>query len=81
MADKQKPARRRMKDLPLWQWGLICIASGGFVGALNTSKILYGTMSRSERRAAEIGNASAIGLFLIVGIVLIVMHFVRGKKK
>jgi hypothetical protein len=69
-----------MKRLPLWQWGGICIFAGVFSNLLMTLMIQAGNMRRAEERAAQLGGACAGGLFIVLGIVLIVWHFVRRKR-
>jgi len=71
----------RMKRLPLWQWGGIFIFSALLTNMLAMQMIASGDMRRAEERATQLGSACAGGLLVIVGIVLIVLHFVRRNRK
>ena len=70
----------RMKKLPLWQWGGITIFAGIIANMAVTLMIQAQGMRGAEERGARLGAAIAGGFFIILGIVLIVMHFVRKKK-
>lgn len=82
---KRKPAppetgMERLKKLPLWQWGLIVIVSGLVAG------VVMGEMgpsggSSAARRGAAIGRGVAMAFFVLIGVGLIIAHFVRGRKK
>lgn len=82
MAKKKKQPETgldRLKKIPLWQWGLIVI----FAGVM--SNLVMGMMPPSggtsaARRGQEMGRAVASLFFILVGVVLIVMHFVRKKR-
>ena len=80
MPDKQEPLLEKMKKMPLWQWGGITIFAGMISNLTMKLMIQAGDMSRREAQAAQMGGAIACGLFIIIGIVLIVMHFVRKRK-
>ena len=80
MVDRSEPLLTRMKKLPLWQWGSICIFSALFVSMSRALMSQSSNMTRAQERASQIGTASASLLFVFVGIVLIVMHFVRRPK-
>lgn len=71
----------RMKKMPLYQWGAISIFAGILSNQFMILAIQAGDMRRSEERAAQIGAAVAGGLFVLIGIGLIVAHFVRRKSK
>lgn len=81
MSEKPDSLLNRMKRLPLWQWGLIFIFASLFVGLASTMAIDEADMRRTQERAARLGSACGSGLFMIAGIVLIVLHFVRRKPK
>jgi len=68
------------KKLTLLQWGLICIAGGLIAGPIAT---MVGPAPRNsaERMGQAVGGAFAVLLFVIIGIVLIVMHFRSGGSK
>ncbi|HUG19169.1 MAG TPA: hypothetical protein VMM56_09345 [Planctomycetaceae bacterium] len=82
MAKKKKQPETgldRLKKMPLWQWGLIVI----FAGIM--SNLVMGMMPASggsaiERRSQDVGRGVASLFFILVGVVLIVMHFVRKKR-
>lgn len=65
----------RIRKITLWQWGLICIVGGMAPGAFTT------VQGPPKNRAEAAGRASAVLLFVVIGLVLIVVHFVRPKKK
>lgn len=71
----------RMKQMPLWQWGGCFIFGAVFANLATQLMIDAGDLRRSEERAAQMGAAVAGGLLLLVGIGLIVAHFVRRGKK
>ena len=67
----------RLRKIPLWQWGLIVLAGAMLTQAASLAQ-------PPARNAAEAaGRGAAILLFVVVGVVLIVLHFVlpqRGAK-
>jgi hypothetical protein len=65
----------RFRKISLWQWGLICI------GGAMTSGALMNAQGPPKNRAEAAGRGAAVLLFVVVGSVLIVVHFVRPKKK
>jgi len=69
-----------MKRFPLWQWGLICIFSGLLVNMMMALQSPTGRLSAQER-AAAMGRGVATLLFVVAGVVLIILHFVRRKRK
>ena len=71
----------RMKQMSLAKWGLICIFSGMMSAGVMGPLLSSGDMSRAERRASQMGSAIAGALVVIAGVVLIVMHFVKAKRK
>ena len=81
MSKKPDTLLERMKRLPLWQWGAICIFVSLFTNMSTVLMIQSSNMRRAEERAAQLGSACAGGLIMIVGIVLVVMHFVRRKRE
>lgn len=64
-----------MKKQPLWFWGAMCIMGAGFAGVIPE---LAGMRART--RPEMLGRGLAQLLFVVLGIVLIVMHFVRRGK-
>lgn len=70
----------RMKKMPLWQWGLLCIVSALAAQAVTTAfrGPRRGPISMNQQ-AQEFGQAVGVGLIVVVGIVLIIVHFVRKK--
>ena len=82
MAKKKKKNETgidRLKNMPLWQWGLIVIFAG-IMSNLVMGMVPASGGSSAARRGQEMGRAVASLFFILVGVVLIVMHFVRGKK-
>jgi hypothetical protein len=71
----------RMKKQPLSFWGGLCIFAGVFSSLAMQLMIDASDLRRSEERAAQLGGALAGGLFVLVGVVLIVLHFVRRKRR
>ncbi len=65
----------RLRKISWLQWGLICIFGGLMAGAI-------GSMQGPPKNSAEAaGRAAAVGLFIVIGVVLIIVHFLRPKKK
>lgn len=69
----------RLKAIPLWTWGLICIMGGVFANISNQFMIEMTNMRGAAAQGAKFGGAAAALLFIIVGLVAIVMHFIRRK--
>lgn len=69
----------RFKAIPLWTWGLICIMGGVFANISNQFIIEAQNMRGAAARGAQLGGAVAALLFIVIGLALIVMHFVRKK--
>jgi hypothetical protein len=79
MSKKPESPMERLKKITLWQWGAIVIFAGILTNLLMG---LQATTGRSATaRARAFGRAAATLLFVIVGIVLIVMHFVRRGRR
>jgi len=76
----QETGLDRLKKVPLWQWGLLCIVSALAAQAVTVAfrSPNKGLMSLNEQGQA-FGQAVGVGLIVVVGIVLIVVHFVRKK--
>lgn|GEM_PF-2151235 len=81
MSEKKESLLERMKKLPLGTWGMICIFGGLIANLIGMKSIETQSLPRSQERAAQIGNAAATILFIIVGVVLIIMHFIRKRRK
>lgn len=80
MPDKNDSIIQRMKKLPLYQWGAIFIFAGIFTNLAMGLMIQAGDMSRREERASQMGAAIGGGLVILIGVGLIVAHFVRRKS-
>ena len=65
----------RMRKITWLQWGLLCLLGAGFsqVG----SELVQGP---APDRASAAGRAAGGLLFVVVGVVLIVLHFARPKR-
>ncbi|MCC6510705.1 MAG: hypothetical protein IT423_16495 [Pirellulaceae bacterium] len=78
MSKRPETPMERLKRTPLWQMGLVVIGAG------IASNLVMGLSATSGGSAAERGQALGRGLatlvFVIAGVVLIVMHFVRRKR-
>lgn len=71
--DKETP-RDRLRKISLLQWGLICLGASGFSSAILLAQ------SPARNRAEAAGRATGILIFVVAGVVLIVMHFVRKGR-
>ncbi len=71
---------QRMKKLPLYQWGAIFIFAGIFSNLAMTLMLQSSDMRRSEERAAQIGAGVGALVIILIGVGLIVAHFVRRKS-
>jgi hypothetical protein len=80
MADAPQSFWDRLKQFPLWKWGLMFIFSGLMVSMLTMSGRPTHRLNAKEK-AAVYGQLTATSLIVIVGIVLIIMHFVRRNRK
>jgi hypothetical protein len=78
MKKKQETGMDRLKKIALWQWGLI-VMMAGLMSNLVMRLQASGGNSATDR-AAAMGRSAATLLFLLVGVVLIVLHFVRRKR-
>jgi hypothetical protein len=61
----------RLRQMTLAQWGILCVLGGLASGALRSSQ-------PPANRAEAAGRATAVLIFVAIGVVLIVLHFVRG---
>ncbi len=70
------------KKAPLLTWGIICLC-GAVVTASLTQFVLPMVMPKprnsAEAMGAAFGQAAALILIAVVGVVLIVMHFVKQR--
>jgi hypothetical protein len=73
----EKPESPR-KKLALWQWGLLAIF-GGVAANLMMGMQQSGGSSATARGEA-LGRGVAALLFIVVGLTLIVIHFIRRKR-
>ena len=78
MNKKPESGMDRLKKVALWQWGLIVIMAGVMSNLLMRMQTPSG--GASAQRAVALGRGVATLLFVIVGLVLIVLHFVRRKR-
>lgn len=69
-----------MKQQPLWFWGYCCIFGGIFSNLAMTMLIDSGNLRRSQEKASQLGAAVGGGIMILIGIVIIVVHFVRKKR-
>ncbi len=84
MAKKKRKKKRqpetpmeRLKAQPLWLWGAIFIVAGVFTNFTNQILIDAGNLHGAAADGAKFGGAIASLFFIVVGVVLIVFHFVR----
>ena len=80
MSKKPESPMERLRNVALWQWGLIVIGAG--VAASQLAGLLHAPPAGSDAaRGAAFGQGVVALLSVIAGVVLIVMHFVRGKRR
>lgn len=79
MARRDETGMDRLKRIKLWQWGLLMIF-GGLVASALTAVQGPGGTSEVER-AQALGRAFGALLPILIGIGLIVAHFVRGARR
>ena len=79
MSKKPDTPMERLKNVALWQWGLLLISASVF------ANVAMGLQASPGGSAAARGEAFGRGvstlLFVIAGVVLIVIHFVRRKRR
>lgn len=63
----------RFRKITWLQWGLICLAGAGFSQSIS---LIQGPPAN---RAEAAGRGAAGLLFVVIGLALIVLHFVRPK--
>jgi len=80
-AKEPETPMERLKAQPLWFWGAICIFAGVLSNVANMIMIESQNLRGAEKQAAQLGSGLVAVLFILIGVVLIVMHFVRGAKK
>jgi hypothetical protein len=68
----------RLRNIPKWQWGMIFIMAG--IGANLVMQLRPTPANTAEARGAALGAAAASLVFIIAGIVMIILHFVRDKR-
>ncbi len=76
MPKNEESFRDRMRQFTLLHWGGLCMFASGFTG-------LIMTMQPAKNRAELLGRGIGVALGWVVGIVLVILHFVRrsrGKK-
>ncbi len=81
MARKPQSPWDRMKRFALWQWGLLLIV-GGLLANVVTMALQPATGSlTAAQRGQAFGRGLATLLFVIIGVVLIILHFARRKRR
>jgi len=67
---------RQVKQFPLWFWGFLCI----FGGAM--SKLVGDLVMKPPKTKAEaMGRATGQLIFIAIGVILIVVHFIRRTRR
>jgi hypothetical protein len=79
MNKKPESGMDRLKKIALWQWGLIVVMAGVMSNLLMRMQPPSG--NAAAQRAVVLGRGVATLLFLVVGLVLIVLHFVRRNRR
>lgn len=75
MPKNDESFRDRLSKFTLAHWGGLCMFGGGMAGVI-------GTMQPAKNRAELLGRGVAVAIFWVIGLVLVVLHFVRrGRKK
>jgi len=69
-----------MKQQPLWFWGYCFIFGGIFSNLAMAMLIDAGDMRRAQEKASQLGAAVGGGIMILVGIVIIIVHFIRRRK-
>lgn len=79
MGKKPDSPLDRFKQVPLWQWGLIAIVAG--IAANVVMGLKPPPLDSAAARGQAFGQGIATLLFVIVGVVLIVLHFIRRNRR
>ena len=74
MPRDNETARDRLRKITLLQWGLFCLLGAGFAAVA-----AFG-LAPADGGAEAAGRAAGVVVFVVIGLVLIVLHFVRPKK-
>ena len=69
----------RFKKIQLWQWGMIFIIAG--VAANVVMGLQPAPGDSAAARGQAFGRGLATAIFVLAGLVMIVMHFVRAKRR
>ena len=80
MDQKSESFVDRLKQQTLAFWGSLFLFSGVFSGLAANLIVDSADMRRSEEQATRLGGAIGSGVIVLIGIVLIVVHFVRRKS-
>ena len=86
MAKKKKSKRKKpassdnpLARLQLWQWGLFFMIGGPLAYQISPLINDIGNMRGAAKQGAEFGAACASVFFVLLGIGLIITHFVRRR--
>ncbi len=69
----------RLKAQPLWFWGATLIFAGVVSNLGNQAMIDAQNLTGAAARGAKFGGGIAALLFIALGVILILYHFVRSK--
>ena len=69
----------RLKKVALWQWGVIVICAGVAANVFGSLRASPG--GSAAARGEALGRGVATLLFVIAGVVLIILHFVRRSRR
>lgn len=78
MGKRAETPMERLKSVKLWQWGLLVICAGIFSYAV--TGVNPTPTNTAEGQAQALGRAAASIFFVVTGVVLIIVHFARGKR-
>lgn len=76
---KQSTPSERLRAIALWQWGLLLIVAGLLSNQV-TSIIMPITGTSAEARSQALGRGLGSLVFVIAGLVLIIVHFVKRRR-
>lgn len=71
----------RLKTLSLWKWGLICILAGLVSNQIVPLLGLSSSPRTAAGQASEAGRAAAGFVFMVAGVILIGVYFLRKKPR
>jgi hypothetical protein len=77
---KQPSSPKGLKSVPLWQWGLLLIVIGPVANML-VGMLMPPPGNSDAARGQAFGRGLVAVLSVIIGVVLIAVHFVRRGRR